>query len=131
MAKTNIPIKKAFIFVPYSIIITPQLAKDSALKPIFKAFPKIFDNSSISLDYILWVFLMNEKLKGQSSFYYPYLSIINEPEILSDWSPDEKSELQDPFLFIKCEKNYKFVLKHFETLKQVFSQYPEFFPQDK
>lgn len=74
---------------------------------------------------------MNEKRKGQSSFYYPYLSIIHSPEILFDWTEEEKSELQDPFLFIKCEKNYKFVLNHFETLKKVFNAFPEFFPDDE
>jgi hypothetical protein len=129
-AKSDIPSQKAFIFTPFSLIITPQLARSSDLSIVFNAFPKIFNSSVSTYDKILWTFLIFEKNKTENSFYAPYFSVIN-PEILCDWSEADLSELQDPFLISKCAKYKHVINKHFTLLKPVFDAFPDFFPSNE
>ena len=50
-------------------------------------------------DTLLCVFLMSERLKGERSFYAPYLRVLpSAPPSASRWTEQELSELQDPFL---------------------------------
>jgi hypothetical protein len=72
---------------------------------------------------------MNEKRKGPNSFFAPYLKVIDNPEILADWSEDEKVQLQDKFLSVKCEKFQSNIKIHYTKLLPVFQAFPEFFPE--
>ena len=130
MAKSTISSKKAFLFVPHDIIITPQRAKNSELRPVLASFPDIFRDSLDSMDYILCVYLMFEKHKKTSSFFYPYLETINECDLLLDWDEDDLQELQDPFLSIKAKKSLKAMTNYYEILKPVFLKFPDCFPED-
>lgn len=130
MAKSDIPSKKAFLFIPYTIIITPQVAKATAINEVFLSCPELFRDQRNSMDYILWVFLMWEKTKGQASFYNSYFNVIRKPEILSDWTDDELNELQDPFLFLKAKKYYKDILDIYDSLIPVFNKFPQYFPPE-
>ena len=128
LAVNDIHVRKAFIFVPFKIIITPQMVKESELKEVIKAFPQVFDNSAISWDYLIWIFLMNERRKGRDSFFYPYINVIDQPEILCDWSESELSELQDGFLSKKTKKLLQSQQFHYSKLLPVFTEYPNYFP---
>jgi hypothetical protein len=57
------------------MILTSKLADDSLLKPIFLARPELFisENNDESEILKLTILLMFEKMKGSSSFWFPYL----------------------------------------------------------
>lgn len=103
------------------------MVKESELKEVVKAFPKIFDNSAISWDYLMWIFLMNERRKARESFFFPYINVIDQPEILCDWSEPELCELQDLFLSKKTQKLTQSQQSHYAKLLPVFEQYPNYF----
>jgi hypothetical protein len=121
--------KKAFLFVPIEIIITPQRARDSEIGFLFTSYPKLFKTHSRAADYILWVYITYELCKGSLSFFSPYFQAIGTPEMLMDWTTSEKSELQDKFLVFECKKQEKAALYYFESLSEVFSN-GSFFPSE-
>lgn len=129
MAKNNIPTKKAFLFISFEVIITPQKVKETALKPVIQAFPKIFKNSIDSMDAILWVFLMYERNKKEASFYHCYFEAIGSMELVSDWTAEELQELQDIFLLIKSTKEQNAVRNYYKFIKPALKKFPEFFPK--
>ena len=66
------------------MIITPERAKSSKIGHIFDEYPKFFKLHDRSVDYILWVYIVYEKLQGEKSFFYPYFQALGEPELLMD-----------------------------------------------
>jgi hypothetical protein len=44
---------------------------------------------------MLATFILHELLKGEESFWFPYLEIINFSDIPMLWTADEIDELQD------------------------------------
>lgn len=46
---------------------------------------------------VLSIFLLYEYLKGDKSFWFPYINIMNEADLAAYWSDQELEELQDPF----------------------------------
>jgi hypothetical protein len=130
MAKVNIASKKAFLFIPYDVIITPEKAKQSDIKNLIKAFPEILSDEVTTMDSVLWVYLMHEKFKKAKSFYYPYIEAIGNPEILSCWDDSELQELQDHVLASKAKKISKLIRGYYKSLKPVFFAFPSFFPEE-
>ena len=43
-------------------------------------------------------FLMHEKIKGEESFYFPYLDLIERSYTMLDWNEDDLKEVEDPVL---------------------------------
>ena len=126
-AKTNISSLKAFLFVPYQIIISPKKAFQSEIGFILQKHD-VFKTHKKSNDFVLWAFLMFEKLKGDQSFWHPYFRIIPEIELLMDWSNLELSELQDKFLANKAKLGLKECLSYYKLIKPILVTYPEYFP---
>ena len=128
MAKTNIPTKKAFLFIPYEIIITPQKAKESKLKKMINAYPRIFRDSSDSMDAILWIYLMHEKFKGEASFFHHYFEAIGNAEIVLDWTDEDLEDLQDIFLTLKAKKSYKSIENYYKFIEPALDKFSKYFP---
>jgi hypothetical protein len=83
-------------------------------------------------DPALSVFLMHEWLKGEASFFHPFLQMMPHPETISDWSDRRLRELQDDDLIqearardVRLMHNY---LKIFEVLSPT---YPACFPPER
>lgn len=131
MAKNDITSSKAFMFVPYKIIISPGVCLSSEIAHVFLSHPYWFKGHESSVDYMLYVFLIFEKLKGRKSFYYPYFQVAEAPEIVSDWTPEEMDELQDPYLVWECRKNKREIDALWNDLWGVIEKYPEFFPPEQ
>lgn len=121
---------QAFLFVPLEVIICPQKAKSSEINEVLTTYPKLFKSHSRWADYILWVYILYEKLKGPASFFHPYFAAIGESEMLMDWSMSEKMELQDKFLVFESKKQEKTALFYYESLVEVFKAFPQFFPDN-
>jgi histone-lysine N-methyltransferase SETD3 len=97
-AKKDIPPMKAFLFVPHRLIITEKVAKKSEIGWILEKHPEVFKKHYDSEYLVLGTFIMHEILKGEDSFWHPYLEIINFSDIPMLWEAHEIEELQDAIL---------------------------------
>jgi len=92
-AAKDINPQTAFLFVPQKLIITEYTCRNSKLSTIIDKHPEIF-KTHFDAEYLLLIsFLWHELLKGVSSFWYPYLQIINMSELPMFWSEAEIEEL--------------------------------------
>ena len=103
-AKIDIQPNKAFLFVPFSVIITAKLAKSSEINSIFQSHPYYFSGHEDSEFDITLVFLIYERSKGASSAWHSYFEAIGDLELISDWSDHDQSQLNDPFLLYSIQE---------------------------
>lgn len=89
----KVSFNKAVLFVPYTLIMNPEKARKSEIGHVFTENPYFFDGDSKELDNILIMFLMFEKIKKETSFWFPYLEIVTEMQIGFDWQEEELAEL--------------------------------------
>ena len=52
---------------------------------------------------LLATFLLYHYLKGPESFWYPYISVMNESDLVCDWTPQEVSQFMDTELEMDAE----------------------------
>ena len=52
---------------------------------------------------LLATFLLYHYLKGPESFWYPYISVMNESDLVCDWSPEEIAQFMDKELQMDAE----------------------------
>jgi hypothetical protein len=95
-AKANIPSKKAFIFVPNKVIITPEKAKHSEIGFIIEANTGFFSHPIDGDDFCLYLFLMFERTKGESSFWHHYFECVAGLEMLMFWDDIDIDTFEDP-----------------------------------
>lgn len=95
-AKEAVRRNSAFLFVPYSLCIDHRKARQSPIGEVVEQYEKTFPEDE---DDVLYLYLLYERLLGESSFYSPYFSVISMPEhLLADWSPRELEALCNPVL---------------------------------
>jgi len=99
-AKKDIPPNKVIVAIPNNLLLSTALLDECALKIIVEKNPKLFnlkDNYDADFNK-LTLFLMAERLKGDDSFWHPYLNIAPDEYTLLDWSDEELERIDDPFL---------------------------------
>ena len=80
VATSDIESNEAMLTIPQALMITPLNAYDDPiLGNFFRENPRVFDDD----DSCLAVFLMHERLKGDGSFWYPFLRMLPEPATVS------------------------------------------------
>jgi len=74
-AKKDLPLNKAFLFVPNTCIISlARIRKVPELAKIFEENNSLFGSSHPDVDQLtLAVFLLYQALMGEKSFWWPYL----------------------------------------------------------
>lgn len=81
------------VVIPSKLMMSPVTAHQSPdIGHIFRDNPDVFRH-----DDVLIVFLMYERSRGSKSFYYPFLSMLPEPDTLIEWDKEELEELQDRY----------------------------------
>ena len=78
-------------------------------------------------DVLLCVYIMCECLKGDKSFYAPYIAILPSPGSIVQWEDSELDTLQDPNLIHKA-KNRRIMLRN--TYRRSVVALSERFPED-
>ncbi len=78
-------------------------------------------------DVLLCVYIMCECLKGEDSFYAPYIGILPPPGSIVQWEDAELDELQDQNLIHKA-KNRRIMLRN--TYRRSVVAFSERFPED-
>lgn len=75
MASENIPANKVVVCIPNKLLINKQRIINGELKDIINSNYSLFDEKLYPSNEfnIFVVFLIYEKLKGENSFFYPYI----------------------------------------------------------
>jgi hypothetical protein len=75
------------------LIITLDTVRSSKIGPLLGKHPDVFKDHYDSEYLILIAFFMYEMMKGEESFWYPYLQIINISDLPMTWTDEELDEL--------------------------------------
>ena len=67
---------EAFLYVPTKLQMSVEHARASEIGEIFKNHDTLFVSSAYRDNLIVTVFLIYEKLKGDASFWEPYISYL-------------------------------------------------------
>lgn len=65
--------------------------------------------SIINGDELLALYIMYEILKGEASFYAPYINILPTPSNTTYWSQAQLQEIQDPVIELKTKNRREFL----------------------
>ncbi len=84
---------KAFLYVPFNLIITENTVMRSSISHIVTKHPEVFKQHYDSEYLMLATFVMHEIMKGEGSFWHPYFEIINFSDIPMLWEEHEIEEL--------------------------------------
>jgi hypothetical protein len=115
--------------VPKELMISPVHCRQS--KTIGHVFRENYsllrqDDPSITL------MLMHEKLKGDQSFWFPFLQMMPHPETISEWTDTDLDELQDPALKRDARERYRRLARSYARIFGVLCyKYPDLFPSHK
>ncbi|EGR33354.1 SET domain protein [Ichthyophthirius multifiliis] len=103
IAKEEIPANKVFVAIPNNLLLSTYLVEQSELKVILEENPHLFDldEDDDAQFNKLALYLMKEKIKGENSFWYPYLQIAPESFTLLDWKEEEVQEIGDHYLYLQ------------------------------
>lgn len=94
VALEDIATNEPMLQIPATLVISEQRCwQDAHLKDVLEANRDVFSRD----DPVLALFLVREMLRGDDSFFAPYLSILPYPESIQDWSDDELDELRDRY----------------------------------
>ena len=75
------------------------------------------------------MFLMHEySAKGDKSFWWPYIQVMNESDLASDWKDEEIAEMRD-YALKKSAKTYREEIEEeWKQIKKILALYPEAYP---
>lgn len=113
------------IIIPHRLMMSEAHAKDDPeLGHVHKdGLPVLRNDNGLAL------YVMQEKLKGNKSFYAPYLRILPQPRNLGHWEEASLIELQDPKLANRsAARRRHLVLLYEHTMKILGVKYPDLFP---
>ena len=129
-AKQPLGANKGFIFIPNTLILSAERVKAC---PKFTQLIK--DNSNIfgDVDYrsdklLITTFLLHEHLQGDGSFWKPYIDVMFDAELVSNWSQDDVAEFMDPELKMDVELYQSEVEATWSLIENVLEQNSYLFP---
>ena len=107
-AKEDIEHREAFLYVPFKILITMELAHNHPIiGHVFRENPKIFTKEHDDYEQLtLTLFMMYEYQKTTESFWFPYLNLLPDVEFFCNWNKEELDAIEDPDLAYET-KSYK------------------------
>lgn len=83
--------------IPNKLLISPLMIERTELSQILKENPKLFcENHSGDAEFnILALFLLYERIKGEKSFYHPYLQMMQNVEAICEWSDPNGKHIRE------------------------------------
>jgi hypothetical protein len=125
-AKSDIGPNKVFVFVPYALCLNQYKARTSEISHIFTS--EFFKAQPRSKDYVIYLYVMHEKIKGEKSFWHPYFSTLSGITNLVDWTEEELDELQDELIIHDAAKWKERVERIWARISIICSNFPDYFP---
>ncbi|KAF0743273.1 hypothetical protein Ae201684P_000142 [Aphanomyces euteiches] len=111
--------------IPSKLFISEASVKeDPVLAPIFAEHPDLFTRD----DPLLSTYLVYHFHLAEASFFFPYLSILPEPESILNWNKDDLIQLQDTKLLEAVERrNHEIEDWYTRVSTRLFRLYPDLF----
>lgn len=112
------------VVIPHALMMSEVHAKaDPVHGHVHRLNPRLLDN-----DNGLAVYIMQEMLKGDKSFYWPYLRVLPTPENLRSWSRESQLQLQDNKLIRRTAvKSRNLFVLYSQTIGFLSNAYPELY----
>ena len=106
LAEEDINPREAYAFIPNTICISTEKARNSEISHVYRKHPELFENNGERDYYVMILFLMYERAKGIKSFWHPYFEICEISDIPAQWSDEEiekigSIELKDRIYYFK------------------------------
>lgn len=99
LAGSDIKINKVVLAVPQRLIITLSTVRNSELSRLVQKESILNDEEDSDTEFnLLVLFLIYEHMKGEKSFYHPYLQAVGNADTVLSWSAEEIQALHDPYL---------------------------------
>jgi hypothetical protein len=95
-ASEDLPANTAIIAVPNRLVIGHRRVRKGELKDLYNANAHMFDatqNPDAEIN-VLAIFVLYEKLKGENSFFHPYLNLVENSYTLFDWTKFDVAETE-------------------------------------
>ena len=127
-ATSHIGTNEVMMEIPVRLMMSPEHAfADPVLGKMFSGAQDLLRG-----DVMLTVYIMSEILKGDASFYAPYLRILPEPGSIVQWTDEQLQQLEDSNLIYRTRSRGKMLLNTYErTFSALSLRYPEAFPLTK
>ena len=130
VASRDIQPYEAIIAVPNKILMSTIKAKeDKHLSKMYKAHDDIFSDDETGEYNVLIAFLIRERLKGQESFYYPFLNLVSDIETGLVWDSKTIDFIEDPVLKEELIESQEELEAEWDSIKEVLEKYPNMFPE--
>ncbi|CAM9159340.1 unnamed protein product, partial [Discosporangium mesarthrocarpum] len=116
------------VSIPRRLMLSVAHAKeDPELGHIWRNNPSLLRG-----DTGLALFIMQEKIRGEKSFYWPFLRILPDPYNLSCWTEQELLELQDEKLVRRSKSRNKHCRLQYDerTMFELRLRYPDVYSTD-
>uniref|UniRef100_K3X8I1 SET domain-containing protein n=1 Tax=Globisporangium ultimum (strain ATCC 200006 / CBS 805.95 / DAOM BR144) TaxID=431595 RepID=K3X8I1_GLOUD len=125
----DIATNEPMLQIPEKLVISERRCwEDPRLKDILEANRDVFSRD----DPVLALFLVQEMLRGDDSFFEPYLSILPYPESIQDWSDDELAELRDRRLVDAAKRRRSEIDTFYDRVFTLLdTKYPGVFPREQ
>ena len=129
--KADVARYEPILYIPNKCIISTETARASPIAHVFDSHDGLFVTNYDRDQMILIVYLIYERLKGEESFFHPYLDMVDAETPTPYW-PDEVIEKSDLQFFKWSLKEAKERLdSDWEKLNNFFSIYPDYFDPER
>jgi hypothetical protein len=119
---------EAILFVPSKCMMTCASAKNSEIGDIFKNHDTLFVSSITRDQNIMLVYLVYEKLKGEASFYHPYLDQVSQDPVSYFWAEELVDGILCPETRRAIKSGAEDMNEEFESFGKLIEVYPQYFP---
>jgi len=130
LAGKDIKINKVVLAVPQHLIITLSKARNSELKHLIEKETILNDEDDSDTEFnVLVLYLIYEHLKGEKSFYYPYLAAVGEADTVLSWSQEDIAAIHDNHLQTYSEDLLAQYQPLFSEFDRIIRSNPKLFPR--
>ena len=105
-AARDIPPMTAFLYMPWELLINEDniRRRSPEMKILYDSHPEIFKRHYDACYLTLIVYIWHERMKGDNSFWAPYLDIVNFTDLPFLWKDEELDEFQDAVLIANIKR---------------------------
>lgn len=120
---------EAFLYVPSKCWMSIEHAKRSEIGQIYTSHDSMFVSNYDRDQMILVLFLMYEALKGQDSFWYPYIQYLEDAVPTAYWNKSILKKSDYEYFNLNIHHQEKKYEEEWDKLKNLVPVYPQFFPE--
>ena len=130
VASRDIRPYEVVLAVPNQLMITTVKAReDKHLAKLFAAHEALFFDEDSGEYNCLIAFLLRERLRGEESFFAPFLNVVSETESALVWDQQTVDFIEEASLRQEVLEAQEEFQREWRQLRQVLEKYPNMFPK--